>query len=87
MCIRDRAYSGRCLLSAYLTGRDANRGGCAQPCRWKYRIVEPSRPDRPLTAEEDETDVYTSQPLERAGRNQLSEEGSPARTLRACSSI
>ena len=40
MCM---AYSGRCLLSAYLTGRDANRGGCAQPCRWKYRIVEPSR--------------------------------------------
>ena len=55
MCM---AYSGRCLLSAYLTGRDANRGGCAQPCRWKYRIVEPSRPDRPLTAEEDETGAY-----------------------------
>lgn len=55
MCM---AYSGRCLLSAYLTGRDANRGGCAQPCRWKYRIVEPSRPDRPLTAEEDETGTY-----------------------------
>ena len=41
MCI---SYSGRCLLSSYFTGRDANRGGCAQSCRWKYALVEESRP-------------------------------------------
>lgn len=37
MCM---SYSGRCLLSNYMTGRDANRGDCAQACRWKYRLVE-----------------------------------------------
>lgn len=41
MCM---AYSGRCLLSHYLTGRDSNRGECAQPCRWKYSLVEEKRP-------------------------------------------
>ena len=41
MCM---SFSGRCLLSHYLTGRDANRGECAQPCRWEYRLVEKSRP-------------------------------------------
>lgn len=41
MCV---SFSGRCLLSNYLTGRDANRGECAQPCRWKYRLVEEKRP-------------------------------------------
>ena len=41
MCI---SYSGRCLLSSYFTGRDANRGECAQSCRWKYALVEMSRP-------------------------------------------
>jgi putative protease len=41
MCV---AISGRCLLSSYLTGRDANRGGCAQPCRWKYSLMEEKRP-------------------------------------------
>ena len=40
MCI---SYSGRCLLSNYLTGRDANRGDCAQPCRWKYHLMESTR--------------------------------------------
>ncbi|MFR6312332.1 peptidase U32 family protein, partial [Anaerofustis stercorihominis] len=40
MCI---SYSGRCLLSNYLTGRDANRGDCAQPCRWKYSLMESTR--------------------------------------------
>lgn len=45
LCI---AYSGRCLLSRYLTGRDANRGDCAQACRWKYSLVEEHRPDDPL---------------------------------------
>ncbi|MBM7561575.1 peptidase U32 family protein [Fusibacter tunisiensis] len=42
MCI---SYSGRCLISNYMTGRDANRGACAQPCRWEYELVEKSRPD------------------------------------------
>ena len=41
LCI---AYSGRCLLSAYFTGRDANRGDCAQPCRYSYALVEEKRP-------------------------------------------
>ena len=41
MCI---SYSGRCLLSSYFTGRDANRGACTHPCRWKYHIVEETRP-------------------------------------------
>ncbi|MFW5873246.1 MAG: peptidase U32 family protein [Bacillota bacterium] len=41
MCI---SYSGRCLLSNYMTGRDANRGNCAQPCRWEYNLVENKRP-------------------------------------------
>lgn len=41
MCV---SFSGRCLLSNYLTGRDANRGACAQPCRWRYHLVEEKRP-------------------------------------------
>ena len=41
MCV---SFSGRCLLSSYLTGRDSNRGDCAQPCRWKYHLVEEHRP-------------------------------------------
>ena len=41
MCI---SYSGRCLLSSYFTGRDANKGACTHPCRWKYSIVEEKRP-------------------------------------------
>ena len=41
MCV---SFSGRCLLSNYMTGRDANRGQCAQPCRWKYYLVEEKRP-------------------------------------------
>ena len=41
MCV---SYSGRCLLSNYMTGRDANRGACAQPCRYKYALVEEKRP-------------------------------------------
>ena len=50
MCV---SFSGRCLLSNYLTGRDANRGACAQPCRWKYRIIEEKRPDQPFEISED----------------------------------
>ncbi len=45
MCI---SYSGRCLLSSYMTGRDSNRGECAQPCRWKYKLYEEKRPDYPF---------------------------------------
>lgn len=55
MCI---SYSGRCLLSNYLTGRDANRGECAQPCRWKYSLVEESRPNVYLPIREDERGTY-----------------------------
>lgn len=53
MCV---SYSGRCLLSNYFTGRDSNRGACAQPCRWNYRtleIVEEKRPDLPMRLYED----------------------------------
>lgn len=49
MCI---SYSGRCLLSNYLTDRDANRGECAQPCRWKYSLVENTRPGEEYPIEE-----------------------------------
>ncbi|MCL6560362.1 MAG: U32 family peptidase, partial [Firmicutes bacterium] len=55
MCI---AYSGRCLLSNYLTGRDANRGDCAQSCRWRYALVEEKRPGEYLPFEEDESGAY-----------------------------
>lgn len=51
MCV---AYSGRCLLSAALTGRSANAGACNQPCRWVYALREAKRPDEPLTAVEEE---------------------------------
>lgn len=55
MCM---AYSGRCMLSTYLTGRDSNRGECVQACRWEYRVSEVSRPERPFYAEEDERGTY-----------------------------
>ena len=55
MCI---SYSGRCLLSAYFTGRDANRGRCAQSCRWKYALVEESRPGEYYPIAEDERGTY-----------------------------
>ena len=50
MCV---SFSGRCLLSNYLTGRDANRGSCAQPCRWKYHLVEEKRPGEYFEISED----------------------------------
>ncbi len=50
MCV---SFSGRCLLSNYLTGRDANRGACAQPCRWRYRLVEEKRPGEYFEITED----------------------------------
>ena len=55
MCV---SYSGRCMLSHHLTGRDANRGGCTQPCRWNYKIVEEKRPDVPLPIEETELGTF-----------------------------
>lgn len=55
MCI---AYSGRCLLSNYFTGRDANLGACTHSCRWKYHIVEESRPGEYLPIEENERGTY-----------------------------
>ncbi len=47
------SFSGRCVISNYLTGRDANHGECAQPCRWKYSVIEETRPDQPMTLLED----------------------------------
>lgn len=55
MCI---SYSGRCLLSNYFTGRDSNRGSCAQSCRWKYALVEETRPGQYFPIEEDERGTY-----------------------------
>lgn len=52
------AYSGRCMLSAYLTGRSGNRGECAQPCRWKYAVMEEKRPGEYFPVEEDERGTY-----------------------------
>ena len=55
MCI---SYSGRCLLSNYLTGRDANQGECTHPCRWKYSIVEETRPGEYMPVFENERGTY-----------------------------
>lgn len=55
MCI---SYSGRCLLSSYLTGRDGNRGACAQACRWEYTLHEKNRPGESYDLEEDEHGSY-----------------------------
>ena len=55
MCI---SYSGRCLLSNYFTGRDANRGACTHPCRWKYAVVEEKRPGEYLPVYENERGTY-----------------------------
>ena len=55
MCI---SYSGRCLLSNYFTGRDANRGACTHPCRWKYAIVEETRPGEYMPVYENERGTY-----------------------------
>lgn len=62
MCI---SYSGRCLLSNYMTGRDANHGDCAQSCRWKYKLVEENRPDKSYPIEENErgTFIFNSKDL------------------------
>ncbi len=55
MCM---GFSGRCMLSTYLTGRDSNHGECAQSCRWKYRIIEEKRPDAIYGVEQDETGTF-----------------------------
>lgn len=62
MCI---SYSGRCLISNYMTHRDANRGACAQPCRWEYNIVEKTRPNEefPVLETEDGTFLFNSKDL------------------------
>lgn len=52
------SFSGRCVISNYLTDRDANHGECSQPCRWKYTVVEETRPDLPMTLEQDEEGSY-----------------------------
>jgi putative protease len=55
MCI---SYSGRCLLSNFMIERDANRGACAHPCRWKYSLVEEKRPGEYYPVEEDDRGTY-----------------------------
>ncbi len=55
MCI---SYSGRCLLSNYFTGRDANHGACTHPCRWKYAVVEETRPGEYMPVYENERGTY-----------------------------
>ena len=62
MCM---AWSGRCMISAYLTGRSANRGGCTQSCRWRYHLVEEKRPGEFFPVEEDDrgTTILSSHDL------------------------
>ena len=62
MCV---SYSGRCLLSSYMTGRDSNQGDCAQPCRWKYALMEETRPGQYFPVEEgkDGTFILNSKDL------------------------
>ena len=55
MCV---SMSGRCLISSYLTGRDSNRGNCAQPCRWNYELTEKNRPGERYSVTEDERGTY-----------------------------
>ena len=55
MCV---SYSGRCMLSNSLTGRDANRGACAQPCRWTYTVTEEKRPEQPYPIEQNELGTF-----------------------------
>ena len=55
MCM---SFSGRCILSDYMIGRDANRGDCAQPCRWKYSLVEETRPGQYFPVNQDDSGTY-----------------------------
>ena len=83
MCV---SFSARCLLSSYMTGRDANRGDCAQPCRWSYALVEEKRPGQyfPVTETKEGTYILNANDLcmaehlnlvEKAGINSLKIEG------------
>lgn len=62
MCM---SFSGRCILSDYMVGRDANRGDCAQPCRWKYHLVEETRPGQyfPINQDKNGTYIFNSRDL------------------------
>ena len=62
MCM---SFSGRCILSDYMVGRDANRGDCAQPCRWKYHLVEETRPGQyfPINQDDKGTFIFNSRDL------------------------
>ncbi len=62
MCM---SFSGRCIFSDYMVGRDANRGDCAQPCRWKYHLMEETRPGQyfPINQEENGTYIFNSKDL------------------------
>lgn len=62
MCM---SFSGRCILSDYMVGRDANRGDCAQPCRWKYHLVEEKRPGQyfPINQDDNGTYIFNSRDL------------------------
>ena len=62
MCM---SFSGRCILSDYMVGRDANRGDCAQPCRWKYHLVEETRPGQffPINQDDNGTYIFNSRDL------------------------
>ena len=55
MCV---SYSGRCMLSHHITGRDANRGACAQPCRWNFNLIEEKRPDFPIPIEQNDLGTF-----------------------------
>ena len=70
MCI---SYSGRCLLSKYMTGRDANRGDCAHPCRYKYFLQEEKRPGEFFPVEEDDNGTYIMNSRDLCLINQLKE--------------
>ena len=65
MCM---SVSGRCLLSNYMAGRDANRGQCAQPCRWKYYLSEETRPGQLYEIGENENGIWPAR-----GRNRSPE--------------
>ena len=74
MCI---SYSGRCLLSNFLTGRDANQGSCTHPCRWNYSLMEESRPGEyfPVFENERGTYIFNSRDLIEAGIDSFKIEG------------
>lgn len=70
MCM---SFSGRCLISQYMVGRDANRGQCAQPCRWKYYVIEEKRLNKPFELEETDEGTYMFNAKDLCMINHLSE--------------